>query len=426
MTELFSAFKKTSSTAWQEKITAELKGLDYNEALVYSTLEGIDIQPFYAKDTIDYINLPSLPRTKAGWDIFTEITDASILNKNEVDGFVVNLEKNNLVEGYKNIVCCENYNQLKKIPNTSDVLYLKLDIYGDLFSSGNWFLDKTKDHAMVSSLSENSNYQKIICVTNSIFQNAGANMVQQLAFALSHANEYIENFGVDVVPKLFFNFAVGSNHFFEIAKLRAFRFLWQSFLESKNISSEAYILTESSYRNKSILDSYNNVIRNTLEVAAAIFGGSDGILIHPHDSYDNFGEKNNFSAELAHKQQQVLKKEAYLDKFLDPIAGNYFVETITDEMINKASILFKEIEKNGGLIEGIINGSIQKMISISDEKEQALFNSQQQVLIGVNKFRNNEEVINTNPFIEIKIATTTLFEPILAKRLAEEIEQSKI
>ena len=425
MINLFSEFPIKSEKEWKNKIISELKELDYHKTLVYSSLEGIDIQPIYTKEFTDYLPLSPLPKTQSNWDIFTEITDHSILNENEVDGFIVNLDKNEMpINGYKNILVCNDLNRLKEINFSSTQNFLQLDIYGNLFSTGNWFVDQSHDENLILHLLENKNLEKIICINNALFQNAGANCIQQLAFVLSHANDYIEKFGEKIIPKLYFNFAVGGNYFFEIAKLRAFRFMWQSFLESKNIDLEAYIFTESSMRNKSIFDSFNNVIRNTLEISSAIFGGSNGILIHAHDSFTDRNEINNFSAELAHKEQLILKKESYLDKFSDPIEGNYFVESITNQMIEKAGDLFKKIEKNGGLIASMKQGMIQKMVNESHEKEQSFFDEQKQVLIGVNKFKNKEEKIE-NQFVPTQKNDSILFEPILAKRLAQKIEKNE-
>jgi methylmalonyl-CoA mutase len=420
MTNLFSSFPTQTSAEWETKIIDELKNPDFAETLITQTLEDISVLPFYSKESNLLSDLSPLPKSKTGWEIFTESSKISDLNANEVDGILVDLEKNKPDENYKNLVQFKKIETLTNLNTSNKNILLKLDIYGNLCSTGNWFIDQKSDEIFVRELLEKSNFEKSICIQNSIFQNAGANMIQQLALALSHTNEYIETFGNEIVKHIFYNFSVGNNYFFEVAKLRAFRFLLQSFLESKNIHCEAYIFTESSYRNKSFLDSYNNVIRNTLETSSAVFGGSDAVLIHAHDSFSQEDLSNDFSTELAHKIQLILKKESYLDKFSDPMAGNYYVENITNEMMEKAGILFKKIEKEGGLIEGMKNGSIQKMISISHNKEQEQFDKQKQVLIGVNKFRNTEKKLHSVLFD--KKSNSTLFNPILPIRISQKIE----
>ncbi|MFA9290356.1 MAG: methylmalonyl-CoA mutase family protein [Solirubrobacteraceae bacterium] len=420
MNKLFSSFNQSNHSDWQNTIIKELKGLDYNETLVYETLEGIKINPFYTTEVSEVKNF-TLNKTQKGWDVFTEITNQDLLNLNEVDGLVIDLEQNKPNKNFKNILLSKNPYLFNNYLNEPENAFFKLDIYGGLFKSGNWFKDQESDETLIKNVLNTSNSKKVICVDNSIFQNAGANIVQQIAIALCHANEYIEKFGNDAINRIYFNFSVGGNFFFEIAKLRAFRFLWDSFVASKNINSEAYLFTENSFRNKSKLDKDNNTIRNSIECCAAILGGSNGILINSHEIISL--NKNEFSFELAHKIQLILKQESFFNEFLDPIAGNYYVESITDELIEKSSALFREIEKSGGLIIGMKTGSIQKMVEDSNQKEFDLFNNNKNILIGVNKYKL-EKLDYINEEAEKTFINTQLFNPISPTRLALKIEKT--
>ena len=223
-----------------------------------------------------------------------------------------------------------------------------------------------------------------------MYQNADANHVQQLAITLAHAVEYLETFGADSADKMYFRFAVGSNYFFEIAKLRAFRFLWKLILEQYHKESEAYIYATNSLRNKSKLDQYNNVIRTTIEANAMILGGADVINI---ESYDAIIETSDFGLELAAKQQLLLQKESNLNQFTDPVAGSYYIESLTNQLAEKALELFKTIQNAGGFVKALENETIQDFIYSTARKEQKEFDANEINLIGVNKFRNEEEKI---------------------------------
>lgn len=156
---------------------------------------------------------------------------------------------------------------LKSLENLPNLKYLDLDIYGYLAQNGLWQNDSEKaSKEVVKESLALKNFEKVISIQGDVYQNAGANHVQQIAITLAHAVEYLENFGADIADKIYFKFAVGSNYFFEVAKLRAFRFLWKMILEQYNKESEAFIFTSTSDRNKSKLDIYNNVIRSTMKL----------------------------------------------------------------------------------------------------------------------------------------------------------------
>ncbi len=262
------------------------------------------------------------------------------------------------------------------------------------------------------------NFEKVISIQGDVYQNAGANHVQQIAITLAHAVEYLENFGADIADKIYFKFAVGSNYFFEVAKLRAFRFLWKMILEQYNKESEAFIFTSTSDRNKSKLDIYNNVIRSTIEASSAIFGSSDAIFV---GSYDEVNKESDFGLELAAKQQLLLQKESYLNQFTDPAAGSFYIESLTNQMAENALELFKTIQNVGGFVNALQNETIQDFIYTSAKKEQKDFDEQTIKLIGVNKFRNPADVIEKSP--KEKVVKQALFVPIVPTRLAEKEEK---
>ncbi|HBX63745.1 MAG TPA: methylmalonyl-CoA mutase, partial [Flavobacteriaceae bacterium] len=308
---------------------------------------------------------------------------------------------------------------LKSLENLPNLKYLDLDIYGYLAQNGLWQNDSEKaSKELVKEALALKNFEKVISIQGDVYQNAGANHVQQIAITLAHAVEYLENFGADIADKIYFKFAVGSNYFFEVAKLRAFRFLWKMILEQYNKESEAFIFTSTSDRNKSKLDIYNNVIRSTIEASSAIFGSSDAIFV---GSYDEVNKESDFGLELAAKQQLLLQKESYLNQFTDPAAGSFYIESLTNQMAENALELFKTIQNVGGFVNALQNETIQDFIYTSAKKEQKDFDEQTIKLIGVNKFRNPADVIEKSP--KEKVVKQALFVPIVPTRLAEKEEK---
>lgn len=416
-------FDQLSPKEWKLKVQAELAGLDYNEILVSDTADGIQIKPLYTKE--DRIIEESQPiQTSKDWKIIGEYLGEANQDSSYLYGYSIPdkfAEKVNQFPEYLDLFFkCENPTELFSKVNfesLKNLKYISLDPLGDLARSGNWHQSQKEDFEFVENALQNFDFEKCIEINASLYQNAGANHVQQIALAMAHAVEYLELFGKETASKLYFKIAVGGNYFFEIAKIRALRKLWNLILENYEIKASTFIFAETSSRNKSVLDMHNNLIRSTLEVAAAVQGKADVIQVL---TYDDIKNSNSFSEELASKQQLLIQKEAYFEKFVDPISGTYFVENLCEKMINNALELFKKIESDGGYLEGLQKGTIQKMIQKSADKEQLAFDQEKLILIGVNKFRNLKEISLKRVKTENKIRT--LIKPIFPKRLAEKIE----
>ena len=424
MMEKMEDFKQITPQEWKLKVQAELAGLDYNEILVWDTAEGIQVKPVYTKeDTIDEVN-PIF--TTKDWKIIGEFKNDSTQDFSYLYGYHIQDEmagKLKSVPEYLDLFfACKNPFELFSETNFKEyknLKYLGLDVLGNLVKTGNWYKSQEEDFESVQKILNEEDFEKCIEIYASHYQNAGANHVQQIALAVAHGVEYLENFGAEAASKLYFKVAVGGNYFFEIAKLRALRNLWKSILVEYNSEAEVFIYAETSLRNKSLLDSHNNVIRSGLEASAAIQGKADVVQVL---SYDEIKGSSLFSEELASKQQLILQKESYFDKFMDPVSGTYFIENLTSLMTRNALELFQKIEEEGGFLKSLFDGKIQKMIQKSAEKEQNAFDEGKLVLIGVNKFRNPSDKI---AFTKKEINNTrTLIQPIFTKRLAEKIEET--
>lgn len=423
MSKLFENFDIISDKEWKNKVQVELKGLEYNETLVWGTNDQINVKPLYTKDDVDYSAIQPLPRNSKDWKIISKYTGNINQDYSFLYGYLIPQksfnEKIELPNYLDLFIEFDGSTDLKSLENIPNLKYLDLDIYGYLAQNGLWQNDSQKaSKALVKEVLELKNFEKVISIQADVYQNAGANHVQQLAITLAHAVEYLENFGADIADKIYFKFAVGSNYFFEVAKLRAFRFLWKLILEQYNKESEAFIFTSTSDRNKSKLDIYNNVIRTTLESSAAIFGSSDAVFV---GSYDEVNNETDFGLELAAKQQLLLQKESYLNQFTDPAAGSFYIESLTNQLAENALELFKTIQNVGGFVRALENETLQDYIYTNAKKEQKDFDEQIIKLIGVNKYRNEADIIEKLP--KEKIIKQALFIPIVPTRLAEKEEK---
>lgn len=423
MNNLFDEFDLISEKQWKNKVQVELKGLEYNETLVWGTNDQINVKPLYTKTDIDYAAVQPLPRKNTDWKIISNYTGNSHQDHTFLYGYEIDystLQSITTLPVYLDLfIHLDQTNTFKGLSHLKNLKYLNLDIFGFYAQNGLWQTDKkAESYELVRQALADQSFEKAISIQGDVYQNAGANHVQQLAITLAHAVEYLDAFGPEIADRMYFRFAVGSNYFFEIAKLRAFRFLWKMILDEYQVQSEALIYTTNSSRNKSKLDRYNNVIRTSVEANAAVLGGSDVIHVQ---SYDYLTETSDFGLELAAKQQLLLQKESNLDQFADPVAGSFYVESLTNQLAEHALELFKNIQHVGGFLKALENETIQEYVYTSARKEQKEFDQNEINLIGVNKFRNTEEVLENQK--REKVVKPALFIPIVPSRLAEKLEK---
>ncbi len=419
-------FKRLTPQEWKLKVQAELAGLDYNEVLVWDTSEGIQVKPVYTNQDVNFESA-QLIQTAKDWKIIGNFLNLPSQDYSYLYGYKIKddlaQEAGNLPEYLDLFFTCENpFDLLSQVDfsKIKNLKYLELDVLGNFVRTGNWYKSQEEDFGLIQKVVEENHFEKCIEVNASLYQNAGANHVQQIAIALSHGVEYLERLGVTSSAKLHFKVAVGSNYFFEIAKLRSLRKLWDLILKEYDSEAETYILAETSLRNKSLLDIQNNIIRSGLEASASVQGKADAVNVL---AYDELKSSTPFSEELASKQQLLLQKESYFDKFQDPVAGAYFVENLTELMSKNALELFKKMEADGGFLKGLFEGSIQKMIQKSAEKEQQAFDEGKLILIGVNKFQNKSETLESVRE-EKANHTRTQIQPVFPKRLSSKVEKS--
>lgn len=233
-----------------------------------------------------------------------------------------------------------------------------------------------------------------LVVDATLFFESGAHSVQEIAFAIASAVEYIRflvNSGFqpdEIFPRFMFKFSIGSNLFIEIAKLRTFRMLWGKIMEEFQIQPRnrnfcIYAITNQ--RNKSKLDVYVNMLRNTVEAFAAVLGGSDFIEVKPFiEPFENL--PNDFSLRNARNTQNVLLEEHNLREVIDPIGGSWYIESLTFEIARRALELFKSIESEGGFLRWVETSKVQKAIYEVAEKRLKNLSIRKEILVGTNKF----------------------------------------
>ncbi len=447
---LFSEFDPISSKQWKQKIQFELKGEDYNDTLIWNSPENIKVKPFYNQEDLQE-NLPVNPNAngfKICQNIFVFDLEKSIERALEsiergADSIIFTIEDETmdvakLLEKLP-LETCEIYfnlnfisvNYISKIETIAKSrnakIYCNLDPIGQLAKEGNWFKTEEKDNfETLNLISKQVSNSSIINVNSSLYQNAGANMVQELAYSLAHANEYLNRITTFNQP-IVFKISVGTNYFFEIAKLRAYRILFISIAKEYNPNLECHLVVTPTKRNKTIYDYNVNMLRTTTECMSAIIGGADAIANLPYDAL--YHKDNEFGDRIARNQLLILKNESYFDKVKNPADGTYFIESITHQLAEKALVLFKDIEANGGFLKQLNEGIIKRKIQESADKEQELFDSGKEVLLGTNKYPNKDDKMKHDlelfPFVKVN-PRKTLITPIIEKRLAEKLEQERL
>ena len=238
-----------------------------------------------------------------------------------------------------------------------------------------------------------------ISISGYHIQEAGANNVQELAFTLADGIEYVKAAlakGLEVdqfAPRLSFFFAIGMNFFMEIAKLRAARFLWAELMAQFNpknpLSSALRTHCQTSGWSLTEQDPYNNVIRTTIEAMAAVLGGTQSL--HTNALDEAIALPTDHSARIARNTQLVIQEETGITRVVDPMAGSYYVESLTAALIEEARTLIAEIDSLGGMTKAIESGMPKLKIEESAARKQARIDRGLDVIVGVNKYKLKEE-----------------------------------
>lgn len=236
---------------------------------------------------------------------------------------------------------------------------------------------------------------------------AGANCVQQVAFTIADGIEYIKaalNAGLNIdnfAPRLSFFFGIGMDLFMNIAMLRAARYLWSEAVsqfgavDPKSLALRTHCQTSGWSLTEQ--DPYNNIIRTTIEALGATLGGTQSLHTNAFD--EALGLPTDFSARIARNTQIIIQEESEICRTIDPLAGSYFVESLTDQMVKQARTIIKQIDDVGGMAKAIEVGLPKRMIEEASAGEQSLIDQGKRVIVGVNKYKLDKET--ETPVLEI-------------------------
>ncbi|MGB1450206.1 MAG: methylmalonyl-CoA mutase subunit beta [Marinirhabdus sp.] len=448
--QLFSEFGTVTAKQWKQDIQANLYGADYNSTLVWQGLEGINVKPFYHPDHFSK-PFPPVPGHPVSWGIAQHIfmdeeNTAKQLTIKAVKGgaetIIFTAEKNfdfkalfdNFdflkveIQFHFNFFDKQFFEQLFQfLEEKKATVHYNLDPIGHLAATGNWFKNQTEDFALLDRFTQNPRSKNILGVGAATYQNAGANCVQQLAYAVGHAHEYIARAVNAKNSTVAFNVAVGSNYFFEIAKIRALRSLYALIATQYGLGPHCHITTTPTKRNKTLYGYNVNMLRTTTECMSAILGGANTVGNLPYDVL--YHKSNDFGERISRNQLLILKNESYFNTVSNPADGAYYIESLTSQMAEKALKLFKEMEASGGFLNQLFEGTVQKKIAGAAQKEQQLFNDGTLKLVGKNSHPNKNDTIKNElqlqPFKKTQPRTTRI-PPITPIRLAENHEQNRL
>lgn len=449
MSRLFEEFPATSTQAWEAQLTKDLKGDDYVKRLFSNTREGIQVKPFYRKEDLKTSQLAdTIPGTfpflrghkpDNSWRIRQDIIVDNIVNANrkainlsskgvdsigflfsdqfqpsvnDIELLMENVHSENLEI---NFMCGASSHKVLAI---YEELALKYNRNPDKIR-GSVDFDPFKAYAFRGTFCQTEEYAfthakqlvhaaksmphfRVLAVNGQSLRNAGATAVQELAFSLAQGVEYIDRLtdlglSIDkIASRIKFSFGIGSNYFMEIAKLRAARYLWSNALlafgyQSEN-STQMHIHSVSSSWNKSVYDSYVNVLRTTTEGMSAVLGGTGSLSLPPFNL--SYQMPSEFSDRIARNQQLLFKEESFLDKVADPAAGSYYIESLTNSMVKEAWKMFLEVDELGGYIAALRSGYVQDKIEAEALKSKEAMATRREIVLGSNQYPNFTEHID--------------------------------
>ncbi|RPA70220.1 hypothetical protein EF405_02770 [Cyclobacteriaceae bacterium YHN15] len=439
---LFEDFDPVSKDHWIEQALKDLKGKDFHQTLVTSTYDGIEIFPFYTPEdsqSFEYLNTyqnkinpkPEIPGLSPRlWsNIFCPAeTDPKIGNKlileallNGCDALLLDVSaKTDFEELLKDVEI--PYIQLFLKPKTdanpvevadnlvgwwTKTKWGKEQFNGGLLWDGISNLlhkkGQLKDQVisakiLLKNLEAFPNFSALT-LNFSIYHEAGGSTLQELKYAFSAFIELLDQLtdaGLEA-EKVFKNtlllLSVGSGYFEEISKIRASRIFFDSLAQLYQVSlnpEEIMVFCQTSTWTKSKIDAHTNMLRNTTEAMSAILGGCNALWVRPHDEV--LGIPSGFSQRMARNVSNILKEESYLDKVVDPVAGSYFVENLTYQILKKLRSEVASLELAGGWWKIYSDHSLQQSIKACRKKRQEEVLNGDCIKVGANKYKSDSEV----------------------------------
>ncbi|QNF31893.1 methylmalonyl-CoA mutase [Adhaeribacter swui] len=440
----FPEFKSATAADWAEKVRQDLKG-ENPDHLQWNTPEGILIKPCYHPE--DLAALPvahwepeSFPfvrgskTTSNHWDLiqtiavdqdFTGAVDKGALALSQgatglhfvlkqaktIDlaylGQRIDLTRTFVsftLKGQPAAFLTEYLHQLQAQGISSQQVKGFINYKPDT-TQENYTSNYFDELSHLLQLAPDSPKFHVLSINGTRFATAGGTIVQEIAYTIGVAVTYLDalterGFAPETVARhIHLQLGVGTNYFFEIAKLRAIRLLWATIIKSYGLAPEIAanlrLHSQTSRWYQTTFDPHVNLLRTTTEAMAAVIGGCDSLCIAPFDS--TIRPENHFSERLARNISFILKEEAYLHQSIDPAGGSYYLESLTQQLAEEAWQLFQETEKQGGFATAWQNHIIQDALNAVAQQKFKKIASGEEVLVGTNKFINPQEKFDYDP-----------------------------
>ena len=442
--KLFTEFTAPTKQEWLDKIEVDLKGADFQKKLVWRTNEGFNVQPFYRREDLADMKTPdALPgefpfvrgnkKDSNEWYVRQniEVTDPAEANKKALDILMKGVDSIGFRIGHAELSAEYIETLLKDIRldcvevsyracqrhalQLADLLVAYIDkmgydkekIVGGLgFDPIERMLMKGKDTTMLlpdmpKLVKKLKDYPNLRCVMvhSDLLNNSGAYIVQEMGYALAWGNEYLQQLvdaGIDVdlaAKKIKFYMGISENYFMEIAKFRACRLLWAQIVKQYepkcDCACKMVINASTSTYNQTVFDSYVNLLRSQTEAMSAALGGVHSMVVTPFDA--PYVKPTDFSERIARNQQLIIKEESHFDRIVDPGAGSYYIEHLTEALAQEAWKLFLKVEEEGGFLEAVKKGTIQEDINATNVKRHGDAAKRKEFILGTNQFPNFTE-----------------------------------
>ena len=446
--KLFAEFPPVSTEAWEAAIAVDLKGADYERKLVWRTNEGFNVRPYYRAENLEGLEtlnaaageFPYLRGVSGdnNWLTHQTIEVAAPAEANAtalqmlnagVDSLGFEIKDENFSEADLDVllkdICMPAVDLTfsgKKMPHVAALVLAKAEKEGvskddirvnfcidpivkHLSMKGDWCekcggtkcFDKIAD--LVAKTKEYKNV-RVVTVSGNVFSDSGSTIVEELGFSLAVAHEYLVRMmehGLTIdeaARKLRFSFAVTSNYFMEMAKLRAARLLWANIVKAygpeKPCSCKMFVHARTSAWNQTVYDPYVNMLRGTTEAMSAAIAGVHSLEVLPFDH--SYEAPSEFSYRIARNESLLLKHESHFDQVIDPAGGSYYIENLTKSIADEAWKLFLEVEEKGGYVEAFEAGFIVERVKASAAAKDKAVATRRQTILGSNQYPNFTEV----------------------------------
>ena len=446
--KLFAEFPPVSTEAWEAAIAVDLKGADYERKLVWRTNEGFNVRPYYRAENLEGLEtlnaaageFPYLRGVSGDNNWLTHqtlvvaapaeanATALQMLNAG-VDSLGFEIKDENFSEADLDVLLKDIYMPAvdltfsgKKMPHVAALVLAKAEkdgvskddtrvnfcidpIVKHLSMKGDWCekcggtkcFDKIAD--LVAKTKEYK-HVRVVTVSGNVFSDSGSTIVEELGFSLAVAHEYLVRMmehGLTIdeaARKLRFSFAVTSNYFMEMAKLRAARLLWANIVKAyepeKPCSCKMFVHARTSAWNQTVYDPYVNMLRGTTEAMSAAIAGVHSLEVLPFDH--SYEAPSEFSYRIARNESLLLKHESHFDQVIDPAGGSYYIENLTKSIADEAWKLFLEVEEKGGYVEAFKAGFIVERVKASAAAKDKAVATRRQTILGSNQYPNFTEV----------------------------------